>query len=68
MNIDVDKPTIKEKCTALMEAAKAGHADIVCLLLSHGANVNAHSATSNFTILYILFNRITCILYLILST
>lgn len=46
MNIDVDKPTFKEHCTALMEAAKIGQVDIVHLLLSHGANVNAHSATS----------------------
>ena len=31
-------------CTPLMEAASGGYADIVSLLLDHGAEVNAKSA------------------------
>ena len=31
-------------CTPLMEAASGGYADIVRLLIDHGADVNAKSA------------------------
>ena len=35
-------------CTPLMEAASGGYADIVSLLLDHGAEVNAKSAAGEF--------------------
>lgn len=39
-NANVEDPGIKRDCTALFEAASAGHADIVSLLIAHGADVN----------------------------
>ena len=47
---------MKGDCTPLMEAASAGHTEIVKLLLSHNAEVNAQSSsgTDNFRILFIL--------------
>lgn len=38
--------------TPLMEAASAGHLDIVKLLLSHNADVNAHCATGNTPLMF----------------
>jgi ankyrin repeat domain-containing protein 17 len=35
----------KNDCTPLMEAAMAGHVQIVQLLLQHGADVNAQSSS-----------------------
>lgn len=46
MHVDINKPSCNEKRTALMEASKAGHTNIVNLLLSHNADVNAESTTS----------------------
>ena len=42
------------KCdsTALMEAASAGHVDIVKLLKEHGADVNAQSEAGNTALTY----------------
>jgi len=38
----------KGDCTPLMEAASGGYADIVRLLIDHGADVNAKSAAGWF--------------------
>ncbi|XP_043657224.1 ankyrin repeat and KH domain-containing protein mask isoform X5 [Drosophila teissieri] len=38
--------------TPLMEAASAGHLDIVKLLLNHNADVNAHCATGNTPLMF----------------
>jgi len=43
MRTNVDDRGTKNDCTPLMEAASAGHADIVKLLIAHGANMNAQS-------------------------
>lgn len=45
MHANVEDRGIKGDCTPLMEAASAGHADIVRLLVAHGADVNAHSSS-----------------------
>lgn len=42
----------KNDCTPLMEAASAGHVDIIGLLLGHNADVNAQSATGNTPLMY----------------
>lgn len=38
--------------TPLMEAASAGHLEIVRLLISHNADVNAHSSTGNTPLMF----------------
>jgi len=53
MNANVEDRGIKGDCTPLMEAASAGHVDIVSLLIAHGADVNAQS-TSGKLICYLL--------------
>lgn len=45
MSAGVEDRGIKGDCTPLMEAASAGHADIVRLLIDNGADVNAQSST-----------------------
>lgn len=45
MNANVEDRGIKGDCTPLMEAASAGHVDIVKLLIAHGADVNAQSSS-----------------------
>lgn len=45
MHASVEDRGSKGDCTPLMEAASAGYVDIVRLLLAHGADVNAQSAT-----------------------
>lgn len=45
MNANVEDRGIKGDCTPLMEAASAGHVDIVTLLIAHGADVNAQSTS-----------------------
>jgi len=45
MNANVEDRGIKGDCTPLMEAASAGHVDIVSLLIAHGADVNAQSTS-----------------------
>nr|CAD7425873.1 unnamed protein product [Timema monikensis] len=50
MHANVEDRGIKEDCTPLMEAASAGHVDIVRLLIMHGADVNAQSSTACFAL------------------
>lgn len=45
MHANVEDRGIKGECTPLMEAASAGHLDIVRLLVAHGADVNAQSSS-----------------------
>lgn len=45
MQANVEDRGIKGECTPLMEAASAGHIDIVRLLVAHGADVNAQSSS-----------------------
>lgn len=45
MNANVEDRGIKGDCTPLMEAASAGHVDIVRLLIAHNADVNAQSSS-----------------------
>lgn len=47
MSAQVEDRGQKNECTPLMEAATNGHVDIIRLLISHGADVNAQSATGN---------------------
>jgi ankyrin repeat domain-containing protein 17 len=53
MNANIEDRGIKGDCTPLMEAASAGHVDIVSLLIAHGADVNAHSTSGNVLIITI---------------
>lgn len=48
MHANVEDRGIKGDCTPLMEAASAGHVDIVRLLIAHGADVNAQSSSGKF--------------------
>jgi ankyrin repeat domain-containing protein 17 len=43
---------MKGDCTSLMEAASSGHLEIVKLLISHGADVNAQSSSGNTPLMY----------------
>ena len=43
---------MKGDCTPLMEAASSGHLEIVKLLISHGADVNAQSSSGNTPLMY----------------
>ncbi|XP_034251058.1 ankyrin repeat domain-containing protein 17 isoform X2 [Thrips palmi] len=52
MNANVEDRGIKGDCTPLMEAASAGHVDIVKLLINHGADVNAQSSSGNTPLMY----------------
>lgn len=52
MNANVEDRGIKGDCTPLMEAASAGHVDIVKLLIAHGADVNAQSSSGEFSFQY----------------
>lgn len=54
MHANVEDRGIKGECTPLMEAASAGHLDIVRLLVAHGADVNAQSTSG----MYIFFKYI----------
>ena len=45
MRANIEDRGMKGDCTPLMEAAGSGHLDIVKLLLSHNAEVNAQSAS-----------------------
>ncbi|KAL5283184.1 ANKRD17 family protein [Megaselia abdita] len=42
----------QKDCTPLMEAASAGHLDIVKLLIAHNADVNAQCATGNTPLMF----------------
>jgi len=52
MRANVEDRGVKGDCTPLMEAASAGNADIVRLLLEHGADVNAQSSSGNTPLMY----------------
>lgn len=52
MHANVEDRGIKGECTPLMEAASAGHLDIVRLLIAHGADVNAQSTSGNTPLMY----------------
>ena len=49
MRANVEDRGIKGDCTPLMEAASGGYVDIVKLLISHEADVNAQSAAGWFS-------------------
>ena len=59
MRANVEDRGMKGDCTPLMEAASAGHTEIVKLLLSHNAEVNAQSSsgTDNFHFFSLLFSN-----------
>ena len=58
MRANVEDRGMKGDCTPLMEAASAGHTDIVKLLISHCADVNAQSSSGVKTMtLFINFLR-----------
>lgn len=52
MSAQVEDRGQKNDCTPLMEAASAGHVDIIHLLISHNADVNAQSSTGNTPLMY----------------
>ena len=52
MRANVEDRGMKGDCTPLMEAASAGHTEIVKLLLSHNAEVNAQSSSGNTPLMY----------------
>lgn len=54
MHANVEDRGIKGECTPLMEAASAGHLDIVRLLVAHGADVNAQSTSGRMILLNLL--------------
>lgn len=52
MSAQVEDRGQKNDCTPLMEAASAGHVEIIELLIRHGADVNAQSSTGNTPLMY----------------
>eukprot|EP00094_Tigriopus_californicus_P009181 TCALIF_08851-PA protein Name:"Similar to Ankrd17 Ankyrin repeat domain-containing protein 17 (Mus musculus)" AED:0.38 eAED:0.38 QI:0/0.53/0.37/0.75/1/1/16/0/2553 len=52
MRANIEDRGMKGDCTPLMEAASAGHLDIVKLLINHGANVNAQSQSGNTPLMH----------------
>jgi ankyrin repeat protein len=65
MSAGVEDRGIKGDCTPLMEAASAGHADIVRLLIDNGADVNAQSSTGeNIVFSQHEFPNIIAVLYI----
>lgn len=52
MRANVEDRGMKGDCTPLMEAASTGHVEIVRLLISHGADVNAQSSSGNTPLMY----------------
>lgn len=52
MRANVEDRGTKGDCTPLMEAASAGHVDIVKLLLAHGADVNAESSSGHTPLMW----------------
>lgn len=59
MRASVEDRGVKGDCTPLMEAASAGHVDIIKLLLANKADVNAQSSSGIFfTFFLILFCEI----------
>ena len=54
MKANVEDRGIKGDCTPLMEAASGGYVDIVKLLISHGADVNAQSSAGKCRLNFIM--------------
>lgn len=52
MQAQVEDRGQKNDCTPLMEAASAGHVEIIRLLIQHNADVNAQSSTGNTPLMY----------------
>lgn len=52
MRTNIEDRGCKGDCTPLMEASSAGHLDIVRMLISHGAKVNAQSSTGCTPLMY----------------
>lgn len=52
MRANVEDRGMKGDCTPLMEAASAGHVEIVRLLLQHKAEINAQSSSGNTPLMY----------------
>ena len=48
MRANVEDRGMKGDCTPLMEAATAGHVDVVRLLIKHKADVNAQSSSGQW--------------------
>lgn len=63
MNANVEDRGIKGDCTPLMEAASAGHVDIVSLLIAHGADVNAQSTSGKINIAHAYLSCVSFILH-----
>lgn len=63
MHANVEDRGIKGECTPLMEAASAGHLDIVRLLVAHGADVNAQSTSGKSS-----FSSIKVYLFALMAT
>eukprot|EP00095_Tigriopus_kingsejongensis_P010708 maker-scaffold179_size282488-snap-gene-1.25 protein:Tk10708 transcript:maker-scaffold179_size282488-snap-gene-1.25-mRNA-1 annotation:"ankyrin repeat and kh domain-containing protein 1" len=52
MRANIEDRGLKGDCTPLMEAASAGHLDIVKLLINHSADVNAQSQSGNTPLMH----------------
>ena len=52
MRANIEDRGMNGDCMLLMEAASAGHTDIVRLLIAHGADVNAQSSSGNTLLMY----------------
>lgn len=66
MHANVEDRGIKGECTPLMEAASAGHLDIVRLLVVHGADVNGQSTSGmSYPLLWIQLSLKLFIYYII---
>ncbi|XP_037094837.1 ankyrin repeat and KH domain-containing protein 1-like [Pollicipes pollicipes] len=52
MRANVEDRGMKGDCTPLMEAATAGHVEVVRLLIKHKADVNAQSSSGNTPLMY----------------
>ena len=65
MRANVEDRGMKGDCTPLMEAASAGHTEIVKLLLTHNAEVNAQSSSgkNSFCLRSKSKNVIRCFVY-----
>lgn len=57
MRANVEDRGIKGDCTPLMEAATGGYVEIVKLLISHEADVNAQSAAGEGINMFCVLHR-----------
>ena len=53
MKANVEDRGMNGDCMPLMEAACAGHTNIVPLLIAHGTDVNAQSSSGNTPLMYV---------------